>query len=188
MSEGDPGAPGFLGRLPWVLLSLSGLARAGSISLGHACDRAWAAWFHLQPSLLGVLLRLPFLPLYSFLTLNTSPNLLLQLCHTHTVRCVTEECCGVHSLRSKGNDRLGLSSGLLSGGSGRPGTLFRAPSSPGTATHTPAFLPQHPPETLIREEEALLPPAATARACLKRIFKNQRSRHIQLFSLLRKRT
>lgn len=120
---------------------------------------------------------------------STHPPTSFSSSVTHTpVRSVTEECCGVHSLRSKGNDRLGLSSGLLSGGSGRPGTLFRAPFSPGTATHTPAFLPQHPPETLIREAAALLPPAATARACLKRIFKNQRSRHIQLFSLLRKRT
>lgn len=155
--------------------------------MGHACDRAWAAWFHLQPSLLGVLLRLPFLPLYSFSHSTHPPTFSSSVTHTPS-GLLTEECCGVHSLRSKGNDRLGLSSGLLSGGSGRPGTLFRAPFSPGTATHTPAFLPQHPPETLIREAAALLPPAATARACLKRIFKNQRSRHIQLFSLLRKRT
>lgn len=161
-----------LGAFRWDML-VTGPGPPGSISsplsLGSCCG---------CPSFLSTLSHTQHIPQ------PPSP----ALSHTHQSGLLTEECCGVHSLRSKGNDRLGLSSGLLSGGSGRPGTLFRAPFSPGTATHTPAFLPQHPPETLIREAAALLPPAATARACLKRIFKNQRSRHIQLFSLLRKRT
>lgn len=146
LSEGDPGSSWLPGASPLGFVVSVRFGQSWEhFGWDDACDRAWAAWFRLRPSLPGVLLRLPFLPLYSS-SHSAQPPASFSSSVTHTpVRSVTGECCGVHALRSKGNDRLGLSSRLLSGGSGRPGTPFRAQFSPGTATHRPAFLPQPPP-------------------------------------------
>lgn len=77
---------------------------------------------------------------------STHPPTSFSSSVTHTpVRSVTEECCGVHSLRSKGNDRLGLSSGNLSGGSGRPGTLAVQSSVQPRHSHAHSSLPATAP-------------------------------------------
>ena len=89
-----------------------------------------------------------------------------------SVRSVKEEeGCRGHSLKVPGKDSMEpqLWPALKVVLRGRDMT---PQPSLGTATHTPALLPQRHPR--YREEKSVWPPAATGKLCLKCIFKNQK--------------